>query len=713
MTRQPQISWVQIADSAPMLQPHMQIFPQDYRGARWYVLHDAFNATHLRFNESAYAFIGLFDGVITINECLQVIRQKFGPHVLSQAEVVTLLAQLFAAGALAGNVSGTVRSYFALLQGRRPGHKNFNPLAVRVPLFDPDRLLNHLIVFVRPLFSKFGLAIWLVFVGTASLLGTLNYSAIAAALSTDILKPDNLVVMVLLYTAIKLVHEFAHALTVKMWGGEVHEMGFTLLIMVPVPHVDATAAWAFRDKYKRVLVGAAGIMAELFIAAVALFVWLAVEPGVVRDTALNIVLIASISTLLFNANPLLRFDGYYMLQDLIEIPNLGSRANRYYLYLVQRYLFGLANARSPQTAIGERFWFACYAPAALLYRLVVIFAIVTYLVNVYLVVGVALAAFAISSQFVFPMFRGLNFLLFGPALLGQRRRAFAVILPFVAVLVLTLGFWPVALTSRADGVVWVPDQAQIFASTEGFIEQLLVTSGAMVEVGEPLLQMGNSELAVQARVLEGRLKELRLQRNADWRNRQAQSQMTETQIETLEGELSQVQQQMAALLIRSQVAGRVVLLAESGLAGTFLQQGQLLGYVASQDRLIVRSMVAQANIGLIRQHATRAEIRLAERPNEPLNASIIRETPAASSTLPSAALGTLGGGDIPMGRAVASGGGPAALEKYFQVDLALPAGVVVFGLGGRAYVRFEHGSEPLAQQWLRLGRQLLLSHLTL
>lgn len=713
MTSQHQMSWDKIADSAPMLQPHMQIFPQDYRGARWYVLHDAFNATDMRFNESAYAFIGLFDGVVTIKECLQVIPQNFGLTAPSQAEVVTMLAQLFAAGALGGEVSGPVRSYFALLQGRRPGHKKFNPLAVRVPLFDPDRLLNQLIVFVRPVFSRPGLAIWLAFVGMACLLGMLNYSAVVAALSPDILKPDNLVMMVMLYTGIKLVHEFAHALTVKMWGGEVHEMGFTLLIMVPVPHVDATAAWAFRDKYKRALVGAAGIMAELFIAAVALFVWLAVEPGMVRDTALNIVLIASISTLLFNANPLLRFDGYYMLQDLIEIPNLGTRANRYYLYLLQRYLFGLAGARSPQTAAGEHFWFACYAPAALLYRFIVIFAIVTYLVNAYLVVGVALAAFAVSTQFVFPMFRGLYFLFFGPSLTGQRRRAFAVILPLVAVLVMILGLWPVALTSRADGVVWVPDQAQIFVGTEGFVDQLLVTSGALVEAGDPLMQMHNPELAVRVRVLQAQLKEFRLQRNADWLRRQARSQMTQIQIETLEGELLELQQKMATLLIRSQVAGRVVLLAENGLAGMFLQQGQLLGYVAKQDRLIVRSMVAQDNIGLIRQHETRAEIRLAERPGKQFSARIIRETPAASSALPSAALGTLGGGDITMGLAAGPGGGPAALEKYFQVDLELPPGVVVFGLGGRVYVRFEHGSEPLASQWLRLGRQLLLSQLAL
>src|SRR6185503_545443 len=126
-----------------------------------------------------------------------------------------------------------------------------------------------------------------------------------------------------------------------------------LLVLSPVPYVDASSAWAFQDKRKRMMVGAAGIAVELFLGSLALFVWLAVEPGAVRAVAYNVMLISGVSTLLFNGNPLLRFDGYYVLADAIEIPNLGTRANRYLGYLFQRYVLGVPDAESPAQSAGE------------------------------------------------------------------------------------------------------------------------------------------------------------------------------------------------------------------------------------------------------------------------------------------------------------------------------------------------------------------------
>ncbi|MCP4042407.1 MAG: peptidase M50, partial [Gammaproteobacteria bacterium] len=214
--------------------------------------------------------------------------------------------------------------------------------------------------------------LWFLVVGFGSLLALANFPDLNAAVDKGILSPGNLVSILLVFIAIKTLHEFAHAFAVKMWGGDVHEMGITLLVLAPVPYLDASATWGFRDKHKRMLVGAIGILVELFLAALALFVWLLVEPGPVQDGALNALLVASVSTLLFNANPLLRFDGYYVLQDLIEIPNLYSRSSRYYLYLIQRYLFGLDHVHSPATAAGETAWFAIYGLGAFFYRLVIL-----------------------------------------------------------------------------------------------------------------------------------------------------------------------------------------------------------------------------------------------------------------------------------------------------------------------------------------------------
>jgi putative peptide zinc metalloprotease protein len=280
-------------------------------------------------------------------------------------------------------------------------------------------------------------------------------------------------------------------------------------------------------------------------------------------------------------------------------------------------------------------------------------------------------------------------------------------------MILVMGFVPVSLTTRADGVVWVPDQAQVFAETEGFVDELIVSSGDEVKVGDVLVQMSNPELSARIAVVEARRRELLVIINSEWRKQRVRSQISRAEMETNEAELIQLREQADGLVIRSEVSGTVVLLAERALDGIYLRQGQLLGYVSKRDRLIIRSVVTQNDIGLLRQNVVGVEVRLAENLGETITAKIIRETPAATSQLPSAALGTLGGGSIAIDRVSRSNTPVTAVDKLFQIDLELAKGTIVSGLGERAYIRFDHGSEPLAKQWLRLGRQLVLSQLSL
>jgi putative peptide zinc metalloprotease protein len=161
----------------------------------------------------------------------------------------------------------------------------------------------------------------------------------------------------------------------------------------------------------------------------------------------------------------------------------------------------------------------------------------------------------------------------------------------------------------------------------------------------------------------------------------------------------------------SKVAGVLVLPQEQTLRGRYLHKGQLIGYVISPERMIVRAVVPQSDIGLVRQQLTGVELRLAEQLGESFESRILRETPAASTNLPNRALGAAGGGEIAV--RLSDNSGETAREKFFQIDLALPQGLTVAGLGERVYVRFEHGNEPLAHQWLRSGRQLLLSRISL
>jgi hypothetical protein len=183
-----------------------------------------------------------------------------------------------------------------------------------------------------------------------------------------------------------------------------------LLVFSPVPYVDASSAWGFKDKRKRMVVGGIGIAVELFLGALALFVWLMVEPGAVRAVAYNVMLISGVSTLLFNGNPLLRFDGYYVLADAIEMPNLGARSNTYLGYLFQRYVLGIKDGREPGAFHGERAWMVVYGITSFFYRIFISFIIITFIAGKFFVIGILLAIWAMATQVLMPVGKSMSFL---------------------------------------------------------------------------------------------------------------------------------------------------------------------------------------------------------------------------------------------------------------------------------------------------------------
>jgi hypothetical protein len=199
----------------------------------------------------------------------------------------------------------------------------WTPLALRFPLAGPGPVPERTLPWVQPLFGWFGILLWLIVVGDRRGTGGVHWTDLTEDIADRVLDPGEPRLLWFVYPVVKALHELGHAYVTRKWGGEVHEIGIMLLVLSPVPYVDASASWGFKDKRKRMVVGAAGIAVELFLGSLALFVWLVVEPGAVRAVAYNVMLISGVSTLLFNGNPLLRFDGYYVLADAIEMPNLG------------------------------------------------------------------------------------------------------------------------------------------------------------------------------------------------------------------------------------------------------------------------------------------------------------------------------------------------------------------------------------------------------
>ena len=703
-------SWYRVATLAPRLRSHAQLHRHQYRGQTWYVLQDRSNERFHRFSPAAYAFIGLMDGQRTVQDIWEFASTKLGDDAPTQPEVVQLLSQLHAADVLQCDIPPDIAELLhrhERTQQKKWQRQLMSIFAWQFPLFDPERLLQTFASLVRPFFGWGGALLWLGFVIPAVLIGAAHWSDLTANLIDRMTTPQNLVLLWFLFPLIKALHEFGHAFAVKVFGGEVHEMGIMLLVFSPVPYVDASASSAFPNKWQRVVVGAAGMIVELVIASVAMFVWVSVEPGTVRMLAYNTIMIAGISTVIFNANPLLRFDGYYILADLIEIPNLRQRANTYLGYLCERYGFGREEAQIPHATPGERAWFVGYSVTSFLYRIFVVVAILMFLTDQFFVLGMFFALLTGFTWFVLPLGKGLRYLFTSPRIRRVRGRALAVTTGAIALVLVGLCLTPVPFRTRAEGIVWIPDEAIVRAGADGFVGQVVSIPGSNVSRGDVLVVCHDSVLTTQVTVLEAQLREINARIREQVPENIAKAKILEEEKHYIEEKLARTREQVQDLVMTAKVDGTLVLPRAEDLPGRFVHRGDVLAHVVDLNTLTVRTIVDQTDIDLIRHSTKTVQVRLAERLASPIDAGIVRLVPAASDELPSPALGTEGGGQVPMDPKDPKG--QKAMRKVFQVDLQLPVELGLVNVGGRVYVRFDHGWDTLMAQWYRQGRQLFLS----
>ena len=281
-------SWYRVCDLRPELRSHTDIQRQSFRGKRWYVIQDKATGKHHRFTPSAYLVISLMDGSRTVEQIWELACENLGDDNLTQDETIKLLSQLHGSDLLKADRSPDFHEMAVRaekMQQRKLLQRFVNPLAVRLPLFDPNRFLDLTLPLVRPLFSWFGLILFTVVTLVALLLAVSHWSALTDNIGDRVLAAESLLLLLITYPIIKGLHELGHGYAAKIRGGEIHEIGLMFLVFIPVPYVDASSSSAFPNKWHRALVGSAGMLVEVFLACIALFVWLNVEPGLVRAFA--------------------------------------------------------------------------------------------------------------------------------------------------------------------------------------------------------------------------------------------------------------------------------------------------------------------------------------------------------------------------------------------------------------------------------------------
>ena len=688
-------AWETVADLKLRLNNIISCHKHQYRGASWLIIADQDNEKYFRCSNHAEPFLNLLDGSRSIEQALTQSNQANNRPLLKR-DVILLMGNLKSAGLLESNET---------LPDNPTTNRWRNPFAVKFSLINPDNMLQNTVHWFRPLFSPMALVFWVGVVLVGLSIVMLNWQGLVEHGESRFADPKNLLWYCLLYPVVKVMHEFAHAYATKVWGGAVREMGLTFLVFFPVPYVDSSAAHSFSSKYRRMAVCGSGIIAELFLVAIALLIWTNTGPGLVRDLAFDIIIIGGVSTLLFNANPLLRFDGYYLLSELIEIPNLATRSDQYLGYLCKRYLLDIPHLRTPVSANGEVKWLVVYGICARIYRTFISLFIAFWIASKFLIVGLALALWAITGQIIYPFFTSIAKLV--PLVIqANKMKRFCWLVVSASMLVVVILVVPIGHSTYSEGVVNLPENALIRAKTSGIVTSVQLADGDNANQGDSILTLEDIDLEAQVHNISAKLTETLAKQQSLFLLDRTQTDTLKARAFAISEELRMAKEQLAHLNVVSTTSGVVSLPKANDLLGRYVRRSDVVGYVAAQRQATALVAIPEADIDIVRRDIKSIEVKLSSRPGVTFDAEFIKELPLATDRLPHRILGSGSGGKLSVDARDKEG--VQLLSNIFLVEITLPLETTGSYLGQRIYVRFNHKKESLGVRLLRRLNQMLL-----
>lgn len=709
-------SWYRVASLKVRLRPGAQISRQFYRGERWYVVRDPAGTQFMRLSDGAYHFVGLLDGRRTVAEAWELAGGQMDDAAPTQPEVIQILSQLHQANLVEADITPDaqvlLRRHKAMVR-RQWQQRAMSALFPRIPIpFDLNGIVTRWMPAAQLLFSKVGVLAWCVLVISAIAAIAPDWRDLGRQ-STTALAVNNWMYLWAVFVFTKVIHEFGHAFACRKFGGEVHEMGIMFLVFIPTPYVDASSAWGFPSRWQRMFVGLAGMFTELAFASLMAFVWKFTNSEtspLINGMAYNAMLVASVSTVLFNANPLLRYDGYYILSDFLEIPNLQQKSKEYGWGLIKRHVFRIKQ-QQPLPPLRQRLWLFNYWWASSIYRVFIGVMIILIVSAQVPVLGTLMMIGGVITWCVVPVFTLLKYLIVDPELHRKRGRAWAFTLAMATLIFICVGLIKAPVWVWSEAIIEPESRVMIRAEYDGFVKEIRAVDQQTVEKGQVLLVLENRTLESQLEQARARLRTAELRRDAMIATDQTQRLIEEEQITTLQEHLAELERRERELTIRAPFAGRLIAPILHTMEGQYVHRGRDFAIVASLDRLEARAIVEQdaahyTNVirhwsqtpELIAQTRDRIEIRLIgaldDEPLHPSGPPLV--VPASQQQLPHPSLGTMGGGTAMADPRDERGVRP--IFEPFEIVMKVDNVDLRYVPGQRAHIRFTVGYEPIIKQ---------------
>lgn len=694
----------------PKLRRDVRIHEQVFRGESWFIIQDPITVQFHRLGPTEYRFIRELDGKQMVGDILQRLAGDVGEDTLSPELASQLLNYLQQSNLLETHEQldpASLYEAYRKAQKKRGMQVASNFLFINLPLIDPDKFLRKTLPYVNVLLGRAFFAVWAVSLLVAMSIVVTHWGELADR-ANSVLAPSNLLLLYVAYAIVKLFHEMWHGYVCRRYGGPVHEMGILFLVFTPFFYCEASSAWAFDSKWKKIYVSAGGMYIELFLAFIASMVWFGTNPGAVHTLAYNVMFVASVSSVLFNGNPLLRYDGYYILSDLVEMPNLWTNSHNYLKYLFTRYVLG-SRQESPLESPGQGVLYLGYGIASFFYRILVCVGIILFVSGQLKGLGLILAVGAVVAWVVVPIGKGVKYMFFTPATRSHRGRAGLVMAGLVGGATVLLGFVDFPMRLYMTAAVDHREVQIVRADAPGHVVEIRVMTGERVTVGQTLARLVNEQLLAEFRQARADLAMVKYQFSSLELTEVAAALAIKERIPARQAYVDDLAKKVESLEIKATIDGVVITGRLDELAGQYRDTGDEIMTVVDVAHPLLKAAIDQEDIYEYRQSVGElVEIRLRSRPGEVLAARIDKINPRSSRDIPHPALTMQAGEDLLIDPSSDSEQ-LKLLQPVFVAEIVPEDPNLRLRGGAVARVRFEAIERPLAVQWYRKAVRLVRS----
>ena len=610
----------------------------------WYLIEVESRNQFFKIGEAEYTFLSMLDGQTTLSTALATTCTLIGFDTFTENDAIQFCKWLIDVNL--AKTDSTI-SMDRIIESNQPADlvqrlQKLNPISIRLPLFELDGITTAFARYAGWVLSWPIAVLWIVLCAAATMFMFLSWDKLQWI---DLASRDAWIWFAGTWLALKGIHELAHVVVCKLLGGKIGKGGILFLLLIPMPYVDVTSSWRFCSKSHRILVSSAGMLVEVFIAAIAAIVWCHTDPGVVNFHAANIMIAASLHTLLFNANPLMRFDGYHMLADWLEIPNLGNHGNHFVLGACRKLFFGLPSASAQHSGLQGQI-IKVYGVAALLWKVLICIGLCIAAVNLFHGLGLVVAAFGVLLWLGVPVCQLIVFVFRKHAHETPDRLRFAVVTFSICAAVFLGGkLIPAPSIFSAPVVVDFAEKTVVHAEAPGFVQKIYVSDQQLVRKGDLLFELENHELVAKLQKTRLQLGKSELKaRYLQNRGKIGEWQAQKSRTTALEKQLVELEHLKEKLCVRAKVDGLVVARVVGDLQGQFVDAGTEMLTIGSSHEKEAIALVSQKDA----QHLSRllgeeSELRVWGIDGQ-IQASIREIEPKAIDDLPHFAFaGTCGG----------------------------------------------------------------------